>query len=102
MSGYIKYLKYENAKYLTKDELKLATDYVCGYLNNPGVNYRHYYDMYSYISKHFIVCRCKKRNGYKPLVKIGEAICKDTLVNFLREKEHKNCMCSSAYYNTVF
>ena len=102
MSGYIKYLKYENAKYLTKDELKLATDYVCVYLNNPDVNYRYYYDMYSYISKHFIVCRCKKRNGYKPLVKIGEAICKDTLVNFLREKEHKNCMCSSVYYNTVF
>ena len=102
MSGYIKYLKYKNAEYLTKDELKLVADYVCGYLNNPGVNFRYYYDMYSYISKSFIVCRWKKQNGYKPLVKIGEAICKDTLVNFLREKEHKNCMCSSVYYNTVF
>ena len=49
MSGYIKYLKYENAKYLTKDELKLAADYVCGYLNNPGVNFCYYYNMYSYI-----------------------------------------------------
>ena len=58
-----------------KDELKLAADYVCGYLNNPGVNFRYYYDMYSYISKSFIVCRWKKRNDYKPLVKIGEAIC---------------------------
>ena len=98
----IKYLKYENAEYLTKDELKFVADYVCGCLNNPGVNFCYYYDMYSYISKSFIVCRWKKRNGYKPLVKIGEAICKDTLVNFFREKEHKNCMCSSVYYNAVF
>ena len=60
MSGYIKYLKYENAKYLTKDELKLAADYVYGYLNNPGVNFRYYYDMYSYISKSFIACSWKK------------------------------------------
>ena len=36
MSEYIKYLSYENAEYLTKEELKLVADYVCGYLNNPN------------------------------------------------------------------
>ena len=102
MCRYIEYLSYENGEYLTKAQLKLATNYVCGYLNNPSVNYRYYYDMYCYISKSFIVCRWKKEHGYKPYAKIGEAICKDILVNFLKEKEHKQCMCSGVYYNAAF
>ena len=56
MSGaYVAYLKYEDGNSLRKDELKLAVDYVCGYLNNSGLNYRYYYDMYCYLSKSFIV-----------------------------------------------
>ena len=102
MSGYIEYLSYENGKYLTKAQLKFATNYVCDYLNNPTVNHRYYYDIYCYISKSFIICRWKKEHGYKPYAKIGEAICKDVLVNFLKEKEHKQYMCSSVYYNAVF
>ena len=58
--------------------------------------------MYPYISKSFMVCRWKEKHGYKPYAKIGEAVCKDNLVNFLEEKEHKQCMCSSVYYNAVF
>ena len=100
--AYFAYSKYEDGNSLRKDELKLAVDYVCGYQNNSGLNYRYYYDMYCYLSKSFIVQRWKKKNGYKPFAKIGEAICKDFLVNFLREKEHKNCACSSVYYNAVF
>ena len=72
MSGYIEYLSYENGEYLTKAQLKLATNYVCGYLNNPDVYYRYYYDMYCYISKSFIVCRWKKNmvtNHLQKLVK---------------------------------
>ena len=70
MSGYIEYLSYENGEYLTKAQLKLAINYVCGYLNNPSVNYRYYYDMYCYISKSFIICRGKKEHGYKPYQKL--------------------------------
>ena len=54
MSGYIEYLSYENGKYLTKAQLKLATNYVGGYLNNPSKNYRYNYDMYCYTSKSFM------------------------------------------------
>ena len=100
MPGYDFFIKYQNGEYLTKSELTFATNYVCSYLNNPGRNYR-YYDMYSYISKSFIVCRWKNENDYKPFAKFGEAICTDQLINFLKEKEHKNCTCSSVYYNAV-
>ena len=57
MSGYECFKKYESGEFLTKSELKFAVDYVCGYLNNPGLNYCYFYDMYCYISKSFIVCR---------------------------------------------
>ena len=102
MCRYIEYLSYENGKYLTKAQLKLASNYVCSYLNNPSINCFYYINMYCYISKSFIVCRWKKEHGYKPYAKIGEAICKDILVNFLKEKEHKQCMCSGVYYNAAF
>ena len=101
MSGYECFKKYESGEFLTKSELKFAVDYVCGYLNNPGLNYCYFYDMYCYISKSFIVCRWKNEHGYKPFAKFGEAICKDKLVNFLKDDEHKNCSCSSVYYNAV-
>ena len=58
--------------------------------------------MYSYISKFFIVCRWKNEHGDKPFTKFGEATCKDKLVNSLKDYEHKNCSCSSVYYNAVF
>ena len=61
MSGYNAFIKYKDGEFLTKDEFKFASNYVCGYLNNPGVNYPYYYDMYCYIAKSFIVCRWKKK-----------------------------------------
>ena len=61
MSGYNAFIKYKDGEFLTKDEFKFASNYVCGYLNNPGVNYPYYYDMYCYIARSFIVCRWKKK-----------------------------------------
>ena len=56
MSRYESFKKYESGELLTESELKTVANYVCGYLNNPVLNYKYYY-MYSYISKSFIVCR---------------------------------------------
>ena len=100
MSGYECFKKYKSGEFLTKSELKFAVNYVCGYLNNPGLNYCYFY-MYCYILKSFVVCRWKNVHGYKPFAKFGEAICKDKLVNFLEDYEHKNCSCSRVYYNAV-
>ena len=43
----------------------------------------------------------KKHIGYAPFAKFGEAICKNKLVNFLKDDEHKKCTCSSLYDNVV-
>ena len=44
----------------------------------------------------------KKNNNYNQIPRLGEAICNDQLVNFLKDDKHKKCDCSSVYYNTVF
>ena len=69
MSGYKCFKKYESGEFLTNSELKFAVNCVCGYLNNPGLKYPYFYDMYCYISKSFIVCRWKNEHGYKPFAK---------------------------------
>ena len=96
--------KYKNFEYLTHDELKMCLDYICGNLNAPGINYRYYYDMYSYTSKTFIAMRWRKERGFRERGKLGEAICDGVLVNVLskEEKQHFKCSCSSVYYNAVF
>ena len=96
MSGYEEFQKFKNFYVMDKEELKLANNYNCLQLNNPGMGYKYYYDMYSYITKCFIVL------NYKTKTKLGEAECEGRIINFLKDAEHKICSCSSVYFNAVF
>ena len=96
MSTYDAFIKFQNFKRMDVNSLTLAKDYIAGNLNSPGVNYPYYYDMYSYAAKCFIVLQRYQET------QLGEAICKEELVNFLKDEKHKNCSCSSVYYNGVF
>ena len=58
--------------------------------------------MYCYTSKSFIVMQWRKKRGFKEHAKLGEAVCDGVIVNFIKEKEHFKCSCSSVYYNAVF
>ena len=102
MVGYSQFEAYKNFVYLNYDELKLAVDYICGNLNSPSYNYHYWYDMYSYTAKSFIVMRWRKERGFKERGKLREAVCDGAIVDFLKEKEHFKCSCSSVYYNAVF
>ena len=44
----------------------------------------------------------RKQRGFKQQAKLGEVVCDRVIVNFLKEKEHFKCGCSSVYYNAVF
>ena len=44
----------------------------------------------------------KKKRGFKEVRRLGEAVCDGVIVNFLKEKEHFKCDCSSVCYNAVF
>ena len=96
MSGYEEYLRFRGFCVTDKEQLELANNYVCNQLNKFDNNYKYYYDMYSYISKCFIVL------NYKEKTQIGEAECNGKIVNFLEDSEHRNCSCAFVYFNSVF
>ena len=96
MDAYNAFIKFQSFEVMDYELLQLAKDYIAGNLNSGGINYRYYYDMYCYTSKCFIVLQKYKTT------RLGEAICKDELVNFLKNEKHKNCSCGSVYYNAVF
>ena len=89
--------KYERKESLTRSELEYAVEHVCLNLNNPSIGHKYFYNMYSYITKSFIVCNWKEKNGYDIVSKFGEAICNDQLVIFFENEEHKHCSCLSVY-----
>ena len=55
MAGYDEFQAFKNYYVMDNESLDLASNYVCFQLNNPGIDYRYYYDMYSYITKCKIV-----------------------------------------------
>ena len=100
MSGFDEFQAYKNFECMTYEQLKLAVNYICLNLNSFECDYKYWYDMYCYTSKSFIVLRWRKQRNMLPTAKLGEAICQDKIVNFVRN-EHK-CSCSSVYFNAVF
>ena len=96
--GYTIFNDFESGKYIHLDDLKHMTNHICRNLNNWTPNYRFWYNMYSYSSKVYIVCRWGQSKGLSPIAKSGEAICGDDLVNFFEDSSHKNCSCGSVYY----
>ena len=92
--------KHERKEPLTRNELEFANNHICLNLNNPSIGYKYFYNMYSYITKSFIVCNWKEQRnpGQVVLVEFGEAICNDQLIIFFENQEHKHCSCSSVYY----
>ena len=96
MAGYDEFQKFKDFKLMDEKSLDFASNYVCLQLNNPSYGYRYYYDMYSYIAKCRIVLQKYKET------RLGQAICEGELVNFLNNSKHKNCRCSSVYFNAVF
>ena len=100
MSGFKEFQDYANFVTMSEEELKLVVNYICGHLNSYSSSYQYWYDMYCYCSKSFIVLRWRRKNGLIPCAKLGEAICEDKSINFVKT-EHK-CSCSSVYFNAVF
>ena len=102
MDGTDMFDSYKNLQYLNYDELKLVVNYICAQLNSPTMNYAYWYDMYSYTSKTFMVIDFRKKSGSNLVGRLGEAVCNNEIMNFLRDKSHFNCSCSSVYCNAVF
>ena len=96
MAGYDEFQKFKNFEVMDDKSIDFATNYVCLQLNNPSFGYKYYYDIYSYITKCKIVLQKYNKT------RLGQAICNGELVDFLNDPKHKNCSCSSVYFNAVF
>ena len=59
MVGYAEFRSFEDFKYLNKEDLEVAINYICLQMNNPGIGYKYFYDMYSYATKCRIVLQKK-------------------------------------------
>ena len=85
--------KYTNFQLINESELDTVVNYICGHLNtNYTFNYGYWYDMYTYTTKSKIVLRYRKRRGLDPVVKLGECICEEKVVDFLKNPD-KKCNC---------
>ena len=85
---------FERREYIHMDNLPLLPNYIyinSGYSPNRG----YYWQQYNYVSKLAIVCFWKEKHGLPAVSCKGEAICNDELVNFLKDKQHKYCVCST-------
>ena len=96
MAGYKEFQQFKNFEIMDDESIDLASNYVCLQLNNPFFSYKYYYDMYSYIAK----CRIVLQKYNK--TRLGQAICKGELVDFLKDPKHKNCSCGSVFFDAVF
>ena len=73
---------------------KKVTNAICGQLISWSPNCAHYQCQYDYATKWQFVCRWKWTHGFAASAKKREAICDNKLVNFFKDMEHKNCICS--------
>ena len=95
MSTFDAYKKFEAREFIDMETMLLVKDYIALQLNSPGFNYKYYYDMYSYAAKCQIVLQKFQKTRF------GQAICNGELVDFIEDEKHKNCICSSVFYNAV-
>ena len=99
------FTKYRNFEPVNKDELDLVIDYICGNFNSSSYNYPYWYDMYSYTTKSRIVIRYREHKNEIAIAKLGERVCKDQVINFLKNEGNQcNCNkgCDSVYFKVVF
>ena len=98
--------KYTNFELINETELLMTINFICRHLNEDHTyNYGYWYDMYSYTTKSKIVLSHRKNRGGKPVVRLGECVCEEKVINFLKNPD-KRCNCdegfASVYFNKVF
>lgn len=72
MAGYSEFQEFKNFQMCDKEKLDLVSNYVCLQLNNPSIGYKYYYDMYSYVTKCYIVLlNIKQQDLVKPIVMVN-------------------------------
>ena len=95
------FLKYNNFRLVTKSELNQVMDYINSNLSVATNKYEYWYDMFNYCIKNYIVLAFKEKNNQFPLLKtLGECVCQDKVINFLKNTD-KKCFCDEGCASVV-
>ena len=95
--SYALFEKFENGNYVSQKNLKLVENFISGNLNGWSPNKCYYYTQWNHLTKLYDVCSRRKKNGFRPIAKKGEAIFGGELVNFFAYQKHKNCGCAFSF-----
>ena len=82
---------FERREHIHMDDLPLLKNYICGNINSDYSPNRGYYN----VSKLAIVHFWKQKHGLPTVSCKGEAICNDEIASFFKDKQLKNCGCST-------
>lgn len=96
--SYSVFKQFREKKYVHEKDLGYLVSHICRCLKlfNFGKSEECWCNMFAYYLKAKTVCEWKLKNGYLPVVKWGEAVCEDKIVDIF--KEYKHCNCSGAYF----
>ena len=99
-SGFELWKKFKNKDWILAQDLPILKNYIYGCFDG-GFPSRKMYAYSNYLTKCEIVLNFKKDKGLEEKIKLGEAICKNKLVNFFEDLEHtiNKCNCGSLYWN---
>ena len=101
-SRYTLFKKFENKEYISIEDLPKICDYICGNLNSWTRNYHYWYNMYSYISKVYIVYWWREEKGRRPIARLGRQFVKINWLIFFFDETHQNCEFRSVYYKQFY
>ena len=94
MDEYLLFEPFENDEYIQEEDIKKVTNYICSHLISWSPNRFYFECQYNYATTLQLVSKWKQKHRLAACAKKGETICDDKLVNFFKEKDHKNCICS--------
>ena len=80
------YELFENANYISEENVKLLTDFISSNLNNWSPNRSYYQCQYNYRTKLYHVCKWRKKRGLRAIAKKREAICWGQISKFFRRQ----------------
>ena len=90
MDKYLLYEAFKRGQYINEKDLPKVTNYICGHLISWSPNRSYFECQYNYVTRLKTVCKWRRKCGLPACSKKGEAICKEKLLNFFEEKEHKD------------
>ena len=92
--SFVQFQRFESFQWLDKDQLKLADHYIEMKTRNYSDKFEYFYDMHMFAIKCFNVLKKKNKT------RIGLAVYKGEIVDFLIDDKHKNCSCSKVLFKT--